>query len=498
MHVSIARWLTDLIGRGDLVPGDRLPSEERLAALLGVSRMTLRQALSTLESHGELERKTGRTGGTFVREPRIDCDLTGLAGFTEQMRRAHLRAGARVVSAETVAANATVARALAVRRGDAVHEIVRVRTVRREPLALEHSYFPLEPFPDLLSQRLTGSLYGLLERAYGLGPTHAVEALEPVIARPHEAVLLRIDVSTPLMLIERTAFTSAGLPVEFARDLFRPDRIRIRSAPGSARRRPSSPVSRRPPDRGSGRGRTRQGATEQGGSELVDDRVRLALEPATGLRPHDADARHPGGPGGPDAEIESSNTSTDDGSAPSLAAAISKPSGCGLPRLTSSSVTITPNMPESTLRPSTRSTSTGCAPVTMAMGTALACSNTTRAAVAGSMGSAARRGSVRSRRSSSSSSTSVASAGPVRASAGLVTASAGLVTASAGWSLRRLGGSLRRLGRARRPRSRRSHGRSARRTAGSSPRRERPVETVAEHLRCRRGAGEARRSRGSR
>lgn len=225
--MSIARWLRELIDHGDLVPGDRLPREDQFAAMLGISRMTLRQALSTLEAHGTLERKTGRAGGTFVREPRIDCDLTGLAGFTEQMRRAHLRAGARVVSAETVEANATVARALGVRRGGAVHEIVRVRTARREPIALERSYFPFDPFPDLLSHRLTGSLYGLLERVYGLGPTHAVEALEPVIARPHEAALLRMEASTPLMLIERTAFTTAGLPVEFARDLFRPDRIRI-------------------------------------------------------------------------------------------------------------------------------------------------------------------------------------------------------------------------------------------------------------------------------
>jgi len=227
VHASIARWLTDLIDRGDLVPGDRLPREDQFAAMLGISRMTLRQALSTLEAHGSLERKTGRAGGTFVREARIDCDLTGLAGFTEQMRRAHLRAGARVVSAETVAANATVARALGLRRGDAVHEIVRVRTARREPLALERSYFPFGPFPDLLSQRLTGSLYGLLDRVYGLAPAHAVEALEPVIARPREAALLRMEVSMPLMLIERTASTAAGLPVEFARDLFRPDRIRI-------------------------------------------------------------------------------------------------------------------------------------------------------------------------------------------------------------------------------------------------------------------------------
>src|SRR6516164_5400392 len=124
VHTRISRWLSELIDRGDLVPGDRLPREDTFASLLGVSRMTLRQALSTLEAAGALERRTGRTGGTFVRQPRIDCDLTGLAGFTEQMRRAHLRAGARLVSASTVPAKGAVARALGLPTGSAVHEVV--------------------------------------------------------------------------------------------------------------------------------------------------------------------------------------------------------------------------------------------------------------------------------------------------------------------------------------------------------------------------------------
>ena len=227
VHASIARWLTDLMGRGDLVPGDRLPREDRFAAALGVSRMTLRQALATLEGKGTVERKSGRTGGTFVREPRIECDLTGMAGFTEQMRRAHVRVGARVVSASLVPANAKVATALSVQRGEPVYEIVRVRTARREPLAVERSYFPVGPFPGLLDHGLTGSIYTLLTRTYGQRPTSAAESLEPVIARPDEADLLKVDEGSPLMLITRTAFTTAGLAVEFARDLFRPDRIKV-------------------------------------------------------------------------------------------------------------------------------------------------------------------------------------------------------------------------------------------------------------------------------
>lgn len=227
LHTQIERWLVTVIGRGELVNGDRLPREADLADALGVSRMTLRQALSTLEGQSIVVRKPGRSGGTYVSEPRVECDLTGLAGFTEQMRRANLRAGARVISSQTMPATAAVAAALSIKRGDSVHEIVRVRTARREPLALERSYLPAHVFPDLLEHRLTGSLYELLRRHYGQTPFVASENLEPVIAGVSAAALLGVDATSALMLIERTASTSAGLPIEYARDLFRPDRVRI-------------------------------------------------------------------------------------------------------------------------------------------------------------------------------------------------------------------------------------------------------------------------------
>ena len=233
-HATISRWLIDLTARGELVPGDRLPREDQFAALLGVSRMTLRQALATMEASGMLERKTGRQGGTVIKEPRIDCDLTQLAGFTEQMRRAHVRAGAQVISAETVSAHPNVALALSIPRRAPVYEIVRVRTVGREPLALERSYFPCDTFPELLANRLTGSLYELLARRYGQPPVSASESLEPVTAGPYEANLLKVPEASPLMAIERTAYSGTGLALEFARDLFRPDRIRISLHTGSA------------------------------------------------------------------------------------------------------------------------------------------------------------------------------------------------------------------------------------------------------------------------
>jgi GntR family transcriptional regulator len=225
-HARIEHWLEGLITSGRLRPDDKLPAEVEMAAALGVSRMTLRQALSTLEAKGLVVRRRGRWGGSFVAEPRVEVDLSGAPGFTEQMRRAHLRAGARVLRAETVRAPADVRRALRLPRGADVHVVARVRSARLAPIALEESHFPAALFPDLLSSRLGGSLYALL-RGYGLAPHSAVEELEPVLATEEQAARLEVPPGAPLLRITRTAYAEDGRPVEHACDHFRADRTRL-------------------------------------------------------------------------------------------------------------------------------------------------------------------------------------------------------------------------------------------------------------------------------
>ena len=226
-HVEIERWLVGAIGRRELAPGDKLPPEADLAARLGVSRMTLRQALGRLEGRGVITRRPGRRGGTFVAEPRIDVELSGWAGFTAELRRAHVRAGARVVVARTVPAPPDVATALSLGRGEAVHEVARVRSAQRRPMSLERSWFPAAVLPGLVDHRLTGSLYALLRKEFGHGPATAEEFVDPVVADPDAARLLDVEEGRPLLRVERTAFTAAGLAVEHARDLFRTDRVRL-------------------------------------------------------------------------------------------------------------------------------------------------------------------------------------------------------------------------------------------------------------------------------
>src|SRR4051812_1309748 len=209
-----------------------------LAEWLGVSRMTVRQALGALSARGLVERGVGR--GTFVRAPgKVVHNLSGALGFTEQLGRQGLEAGATVISAAEEEAPEAVAAALELEPRAAALRIRRVRSASGRPLAIEDSWLPAARFPGLLGRDLAGSLYALMREEYGLEPTHAVERLEPVVARAGEAKLLGVAEGAPLMLVERVASAAGRIPVEFARDRHRGDRTRfvVRTPPVAAHAR---------------------------------------------------------------------------------------------------------------------------------------------------------------------------------------------------------------------------------------------------------------------
>jgi GntR family transcriptional regulator len=162
-----------------------------------------------------------------VAEPKLEQDLTTLAGFSEQLRRRGKVAGARVLAATVIPASPAAAAALELADGERVHDVRRIRLADGRPMVIEHSQFPAKLFPDLLERRLDGSLYDLLAASYGMRPCRARESLEPVVAGVREAEALDVEEGAPLMLVEQTAYAQAGQPVEYARDLFRGDRTRV-------------------------------------------------------------------------------------------------------------------------------------------------------------------------------------------------------------------------------------------------------------------------------
>ena len=197
--MRIGNWLEQLIVSRTLAPGDKLPSEVEIANALGVSRMTLRQALSAIEAKGLIDRRRGRFGGNFVAAPRFEFDHASLPGFTEQMRRIHVEAGAQVLRATTHRPAADVRQALGLSRGAQVHEILRARSANGEPIVLEEAYLPAAMFPGLLSADLTGSLYAVM-REYNASPFSADEELEATQANDQQAEILGDRTRKPVVV----------------------------------------------------------------------------------------------------------------------------------------------------------------------------------------------------------------------------------------------------------------------------------------------------------
>ena len=225
-YLEIADDLRGLIESGELQPGDRLQTERELVEHYGVARMTVRHALDILQLEGLIDRKRGRTGGTFVRVVPPLLELTRLDGFLPQLRERGQNVTSEIILAEETGATTAVAQKLLLDAGDQVHHVVRVRRVEGVPLLLEESYLPAALFPDLLERDLSQSFYELLA-TYGRRPTRKEEAVVPGVATAAEHQNLEISRNLPLLRIERTARDEAGAVVEYSEDTLRSDVARV-------------------------------------------------------------------------------------------------------------------------------------------------------------------------------------------------------------------------------------------------------------------------------
>lgn len=230
-YLQLARELRRLIGQGVLAQGAALPPERELAAHLGVSRVTVRQALRVLEEGGLLRRRQG--SGTFVREAdpapsganhSIVQPLSALTGFSEDMRSRGLVPGSRVLSFERARPTPREAMNLAVSPLSEIVRLRRLRTANGEPLAIETSSLPAHLLLNVTSEDVQhGSLYALL-RERGFAPARAMQHLRAREADEEAASLLGVEVGAALLATERVAWDAAGSALEYARAAYRGDR----------------------------------------------------------------------------------------------------------------------------------------------------------------------------------------------------------------------------------------------------------------------------------
>jgi GntR family transcriptional regulator len=131
-----------------------------------------------------------------------------------------------VLECKRMRATADVARALSLRSGDSVVQVRRVLSFGDVPTILEDLWLPGNAFKGLTADQVAGyhgPTYAMFEVEFGVRMVRAEEKIRSVLPDAQQAALLKVPQHTPLLSVERIAFTYNDVPMELRRGLYRTD-----------------------------------------------------------------------------------------------------------------------------------------------------------------------------------------------------------------------------------------------------------------------------------
>lgn len=241
LWVQTMRLIEDQVRSGELPAGSRLPAERDLCLRLGISRVTLRKALSGLVEQGTLRSSHGR--GWFVADASARSEWPNtLESFTETARRIGLPATSTVLTAATTLASLDEAETLHVAPGTPLFVLERVRLLGGVPTAHDRTTFPLALAPTAADTDFaTASLYAFLE-ANDVEPAHAESTIEARVAEPWLAEQLGLAPGAPVLVLDQVAVDADGRPLLTSVVRYSGERYRLRTVFSRA------PVNGRIPD----------------------------------------------------------------------------------------------------------------------------------------------------------------------------------------------------------------------------------------------------------
>lgn len=217
---EIAEALRREIGEGRFAKAQKLPGERELAESFGVSRATLRRAMSLLAEEGLLAQRHG--AGAFIRRasPMVDQAFSRLTGFSELMRLRGFAPSSRNLDVGVFLPSPEEMTSLGIGPEESIVRLSRLRLADDVPMAIEHTAAPARFLPEV--DRIGASLYDAFA-ATGHPPTRGLQRLRAVLLSDADAGLLGVPPGSPVLYIQRIAYLADGRGVEFTRSYYRSD-----------------------------------------------------------------------------------------------------------------------------------------------------------------------------------------------------------------------------------------------------------------------------------
>jgi GntR family transcriptional regulator len=222
LHLQVESLVRGLIEEPKYQKGELLPKEVDIANSLGISRNTVRQAISKLVIEGLLERKKGV--GTKVATQNINTQLQSWMSFTQEMNRKGIAFINYEIEVETVNATEDVANALELNKDAEVLKLSRLRGDKDGPFVYFVSW--LHPRIGLTEKDdFTRPLYEIIEKDHSIIVDLSREEIKAVSSDSKISNKLQIHENEPILERIRKVYDPGKRPIEYCIGYYRADKF---------------------------------------------------------------------------------------------------------------------------------------------------------------------------------------------------------------------------------------------------------------------------------
>lgn len=232
IYYQLFKLIEEQIRRGDLKPGESLPTEHEISSRFEISRMTVRRAIAELVSAGMVYAQQGK--GTFVATPKLDNIIFELNDFNQEIKKRGLNYKNTILEAKIIRVDDDLRAKFQV--GEEHKRLLYFRTVlsaEDERISYEVKYtIYSKSKPILESEIIDPSLPGLVAAHTECLPMSAKKVLQVAACTKEEAAILGIALNSPVFLIKQTIYDQELRPVGWSKAVYRGDRYKLTSYDG--------------------------------------------------------------------------------------------------------------------------------------------------------------------------------------------------------------------------------------------------------------------------
>lgn len=222
LHLQVEKLLRNLIDKPEYIKGQLLPKEVNIANQLGISRNTVRQAISKLVIEGLIERKKGV--GTKVANQNISTKLQSWMSFTQEMNSKGIAFTNYEIKVEKVIATSEVANALEILKDTEVIKLSRLRGDIDGPFVQFVSW--LHPRIGITEREdFTRPLYEIIEKDHSIVVDLSQEEIKAISANNEISKKLQVPENEPILKRIRKVYDPGKRPIEYCIGYYRADKF---------------------------------------------------------------------------------------------------------------------------------------------------------------------------------------------------------------------------------------------------------------------------------